>query len=815
VRNPPPTPPVLWAFLAILIGAVGAGLVGPAHALAAGSLVFILAWVSLLARGLRLPRSVPPLWALVLLGALRVGMDAGSLPPGAGMPAPPEAVRAEVRLGRVLQRHRLATVAEVSLRAVADPSGAVVLPEDGGARLRFKGFLDLPEGRVLAVRARWIPPPRPSEAISPAWPSPAPRPTLALVAPADAVVLSGPDLPTGSWIDRIRAVLATRLRLHLPPSAADFALAVLLGEGNGIDAGTRADLAVLGTAHVLSVSGLHVAAAAFLVGLVVVRLLGPLLLRAWPATNLVTWHMGASILAAWGVSLLAGSPAPAVRSAGMFAVAAVGALGGRPQRVEGAVAVTGFASLLAWPSDAFSISFLLSYGAILGLAVLGPPLADRMVPARWRGRPADELSRPARLGRALIVATATSLAATLATTPVTLMAFGQTGPAGPLANLFAIPATTLVVMPAALGLLVVAAVAPGALPWASPPVGWILDAFLWTQRVQARVLPALVAPGTVVLAATMALTLAAIAGLLRRGWVPVLGAALLGVAVVLSFPRATTPPPAGTLAVTLLDVGKGDAVLVRCPTGRVFLVDAAEARMADGPSGLVAKLRAIGVDALDGLVLTHADEDHVGGTPLLLRSLTIAEVVTSCPAAPAEPLRGILDDARSRGVPVRCVVADVDALPGCADSTPILAPPALVPARGNAASLVFRVSWRGRSILLTGDLESAGEEALVDTGVDLRADVLKLGHHGSPGASSPAFLDAVHPATAVISGFRTRRLRELSPETVRRVGAIGAALFATPDAGDVTVRIDEDGILTVGGTRTPGPRFPARAPGSR
>ena len=218
-------------------------------------------------------------------------------------------------------------------------------------------------------------------------------------------------------------------------------------------------------------------------------------------------------------------------------------------------------------------------------------------------------------------------------------------------------------------------------------------------------------------------------------------------------------------------------------------------------------LRAAGIDSLDGLVLTHADEDHVGGTPLLLRSLAVGEVVASCPAADAQPLLGLLQDARARGVPVRCAVAGVDALPGCADPAPVLWPPPLTPRKGNDASLVFRVSWGGRSLLLTGDLESEGEEALVDSGIDLRADVLKLGHHGSPGASSPAFLQAVRPGTAIVSGFRTRRQRDLSPETVRRVRAIGASLLATPEAGDVTVTVDDQGRLDASGARTPGPAF--------
>ncbi len=805
-RQPPP-PAILWAFLAVLGGILAAGLLGAAHALGLGGAIAAGGRTLLATRGLRPARAAAPLWMLAALGALRVGLGAGPPAADAGMRPPADPVRAEVRVTRLLQRHRLATVAEARLQRLDAPPEGVAPPADGTVRVRFAGFLDLPEGRVLAVRGRWIPPRRPRDAISPSWPGPPAMPTLALVAPPDVVVLSGPGLPAGSRIDRVRSILAMRLRLHLPGPAADFALAVLLGEGNGIDAGTRADLAALGTAHVLSVSGLHVAAAAFLVGLLVVRLLGPMLVRVRPATNLAAWHMAASLLAAWGVSSLAGSPPPAVRSAGMFAVAAIGALSGRPQGLTVAVAATGFASLIAWPGDAFSISFLLSYSAILGLAFLAPPLVRAVQPAAWRDRLAADLPFAARAARNVLVVFASSLAATLATTPVTLLAFSQTGPVGPLANLFAIPATTLVVMPAALALLGIAAVAPGLLPWAAPPVAWILDLFLASQRVQARLLPALVAPSAPVLAATFAASVAAIALVLR----PRAGTAVVAfpaaLALALAIPRAAPPPGAGTLAATFLDVGKGDAVLVRCPTGRTFLVDAGEARAADGSAGLVAKLRAAGIDSLDGLVLTHADEDHVGGTPLLLRSLAVGEVVASCPAADAQPLLGLLQDARARGVPVRCAVAGVDALPGCADPAPVLWPPPLTPRKGNDASLVFRVSWGGRSLLLTGDLESEGEEALVDSGIDLRADVLKLGHHGSPGASSPAFLQAVRPGTAIVSGFRTRRQRDLSPETVRRVRAIGASLLATPEAGDVTVTVDDQGRLDASGARTPGPAF--------
>ncbi len=799
------------AFLALLGGILLSGLFGPVLAIAQIACVAFITRLVLFACRLRPPRVFAPLWAMVVLGALRGGIDVAAPAPGAGMPPPSEAIRAEVLITRVVQRHRMATQADAQLLQMWDPSGMALPPDDGAVRIRFSGFLDLPEGRVVGLRAWWLPPSRPTDAVSPAWPRGPPRPSLAIVAESDVVVLAGPGLPDERSMDRVRSLLATRLRQHLDGPAADFALAVLLGEGNGIDAGTRADLAALGTAHVLSVSGLHVAAAAFLVGLVVVRLLGPILVRVQPSVNLVAWHMGAAILAAWGVSLLANSPPPAVRSAGMFTMAAFGALLGRPQAVETAVATTGLASLIVWPCDAMSISFLLSYGAILGLAFLGPPLVAMMLPVRWREVPAGDLAWPVRTARVMLIALASSIAATLATTPLTLLAFRQTGPAGPLANLFAIPATTLIVMPAALGLVVVAGVAPGLMSLAAPPVGWILDAFLWTQRVAARALPNLVAPHLLVFAAVLSLSFAAIAFLARPRPGSTILAALAGLALALALP-GTPRPSDESLVITFLDVGKGDAVLVRCPTGRTFLVDAGEGRIAERPSGLVAKLRAAGIDRLDGLVLTHADEDHVGGVPFLLRALSIGEVIPSCPAMNVEPLAGMLAGAREMGIPVRCAIEGVDPMPGCVDPSPVLSPAPFVPAKGNAASLVFRLAWKGRSILMTGDLEIDGEEALVDSGIDLHADVLKLGHHGSPGASSPAFLEAVRPEVVVVSGYRTRRQRELSPRTAGRVHAVGANLLATTEVGDVTAVVESDGSITVGGTRTPGPRFKPAVP---
>jgi beta-lactamase superfamily II metal-dependent hydrolase len=237
---------------------------------------------------------------------------------------------------------------------------------------------------------------------------------------------------------------------------------------------------------------------------------------------------------------------------------------------------------------------------------------------------------------------------------------------------------------------------------------------------------------------------------------------------------------------------------VRCPDGRDFLVDTGSASDAVGPAGLPAGLRRAGVRRLAGIVLSHGDEDHCGGIEAVARSTDVSEVVYPCPSEGLHPLSGILDRLESEGIRSRCVVAGMDALAGCGDGSPILWPPPGVPRTPNAASLVFRITAEGRSLLLSGDLEAPEEQMLAGSGADLDADVLKLGHHGSRHSSSPEFLEAVHPSVVVVSGFPTRTRRELPEETLERVATTGARLVSTARNGDVTVLLKADGVVVRG-----------------
>lgn len=778
-------PPIQSAFVAVLAGTWVAGCLGPVHAAALVSLVFVLAKGVLRLRRLRPAGMLAPLGVLALLGTLRFGAA------GDGQDMPPSQVRtdapvvARIQVERVARRSGRGTAAWGRVLAIREgpewseysPSFPVVI--------RHAGLLPVVAGTHVVARGRFRPRDARSDAVSASWFHPGAPPTIAVGRPADCVeILSGDTL--AYRIDRARLTLTLRLHAALSGNVRDLVIAVLLGEGGGIDPTLREDLSVLGTAHVLAVSGLHVAAAASLVGLLIYGLAGPVWIRLAPGANLVRVALVAAALAATGMAAMAGWTPSATRAALMCVVGTGAVCAGRGQSLASLASLAATVGILRDPSVAFSLSFLMSYGAVFGLAFLVSPL-EALLPGRGP-RPSRTSSRPRRWLGAARSAFAASVAATLGTLPTTILAFGVASPLGPWINLIVLPTAAVLLMPCALMLAATAALWPGFLPTVAGPAEWLLGGWLQAQQWLSRELPsaawAASVPSRLLLPAGALMVSVRLA---TRRWMPALvcGLALLG--VLGASPR---PPrvPAGSVAVTFLDVGKGDAVLVHCQDGATWLVDTAEERAGLAFGGLVPTLRALGITRLEGIVLTHADEDHVGGTLAVVRAMPVGRIVTSCAAMGQEPLKTILALAEEGVHEIGCLEAGATALPGCGDASTVLwPPPGEHQHHRNAASLVFRLEAGGNSILLTGDLETPQESLLVASGVELRADVLKLGHHGSPGASSPAFLQAVSPRRVIATGVPVRGRPEISPVLVQRVAAIGAHLARTFRTGWIRI----------------------------
>ncbi len=328
---------------------------------------------------------------------------------------------------------------------------------------------------------------------------------------------------------------------------------------------------------------------------------------------------------------------------------------------------------------------------------------------------------------------------TLVLTPLTLLLFGQVSVVGLVANALAIPWVTLVVTPLAmLGLL------------AAP----LWDVAAWAIAALAVYLQLLAALPFATVSIAQAPLWAGVAGIfgglllaLQLPWsLRLLGLPLMLPVLLWQAPR----PMEGQFELLAADIGQGNAVIVRTAT-HALVYDAGPRFSRESDAGqrvLVPLLRALDV-AVDTVMLSHGDSDHVGGALAVLAMQPRAELVSSIDAD---------HELQTVRRATRCVAGQRWRWDGV--DFEVLHPRAADYDAGNktnAMSCVLRISNGVQSALLAGDIEAAQEARLVGEGASLKSDVLLVPHHGSKTSSSAAFLDAVQPQIALVqAGYRNR-----------------------------------------------------------
>jgi competence protein ComEC len=286
---------------------------------------------------------------------------------------------------------------------------------------------------------------------------------------------------------------------------------------------------------------------------------------------------------------------------------------------------------------------------------------------------------------------------------------------------------------------------------------------------------------------TVALAVAgAVWVLLPRGF----PARWLGVLAMIPVVAAPVPRPAfGEAWVSVLDVGQGLATVVRTQAG-TLVFDTGPAWSAEADSGsriVVPFLRGEGVRMLDGVFVSHDDNDHAGGAASLLGAIPARWVVTSLPqghpaVASATHVTACVAGQRWDWSGVHFEVLHPDALsydrPGLKD---------------NARSCVLRLSTGGASMLMTADIEKDVERALLDRGAELAATILVAPHHGSKTSSTQAFIEAVRPHVTVFSAGYRNRFGHPAAEVVARYQAAGSRIERTDEGGALRFVLDPDG----------------------
>ncbi len=565
------------------------------------------------------------------------------------------------------------------------------------------------------------------------------------------------------------------------------ARALVLGDRSGLTERSRNAFRETGLGHLLAVSGLHVG---FVAGFAawLSRRAGPRLrlpclpnglgnpftVPIWTGTivaAIYAWMTGAAVSVARASLLL-----------GLFVLARQGARSVKPIPALACVAAG-----LLWinPASLFDLGARFSFTACLALAASGLWGESERLEKR------DQAPRGESGGSKLLAAArasgAASLAVSFGTLPWVAQLQGPLHPLSPFLNLLAIPWTGVLVLPTAMLGVMGAGLLPGhwvaALLW---PAAALASAVEWFAE-------SVPAPPPQLGISFVWVGICAVLGMLlvRRG---ALAAALLlwwMVAIVGVMPWVGSHFETSARRAVFFDVGQGDAALIQSESSTWLMDTGPGPQDGSGGAALVRGLYVLGVRHIDVLVVTHADLDHRAGAQRVLEKFSVSALWLPATEREEASLRALEKVARQRGTRVRRILAG--ATPEFND--PFLEAEVLWPrqvsegASRNESSIVmrFRFAESGPSLLMMADVGHATERALLEAPEQLRADVLKVGHHGSTGSSGDAFLAAVAPRWAILSSpcEPTRGLPSRS--VVDRLRAAGSRLAWTGRDGAIAL----------------------------
>jgi beta-lactamase superfamily II metal-dependent hydrolase len=257
-------------------------------------------------------------------------------------------------------------------------------------------------------------------------------------------------------------------------------------------------------------------------------------------------------------------------------------------------------------------------------------------------------------------------------------------------------------------------------------------------------------------------------------------------------PTPIAPPAGDVLTVAFLDIGQGDAILIRSPGGMTMLIDGGNSDK-DGREVILPKLREWGADRLDVMVATHPDADHIGGLPFVLENFEVGSVALTGQLHSTQVYERFLTDIRDRQVSAIPVRTGTSIPFDSAVTVEVLGPDDRFVQdedEANDASIVIRLTYGQASFMLTGDAEDAEETAILAGGADLRSAVLKVGHHGSRSSTGEAFLSAVDPQIGVISAGEDNRYGHPHQDVLDRLSQHGVTVYRTDLSGTITITTD-------------------------
>lgn len=579
------------------------------------------------------------------------------------------------------------------------------------------------------------------------------------------------------WAPLARERASRIIRASLAEPEASILAGALWGERGSIPSAIRDDFQATGTVHVLVTAGLHIG--------VIAGLLAALF-------GLFGFHRSVSSISiipfVYAYAWTSGWHLPSQRAAAMIAIALIARAAGARTVSLNTLAVAAIVVSAAWPVSTGSISFALSFSCVASIVLFAPAITERLRSLRIHDRIAEAL--------ALTAATQVGV------WPLTAATFFTLAPYAVLANALVVPLVG-VTMIAGIGAIVLHSV-----PIASTVTArwdtWLVTMILAITHAVASLPGARITvtppPLWTIALYDLAAVIAAYAFRARaRLALAIIGSASI---LVLCVPLLR---PAGPLTITMLDVGQGDGIVIRTPHNHTILIDTG-GRLERGPSIdgqspaersadriVLPYLRRAGITHIDLMVLTHPHGDHVGGFAGIVRAFRVDQIFDSGQRYGGRAFNDGMHEAAMHHVAVH--------IARCGDrwssddevNLSVISPCGALISDGkndvNENSVVAMLRYRAFHMLFTGDAGFQTERRLLREGVDLRADVLKVGHHGSAYASGGDFLAAVRPRIAFISVGRHNVFGHPAASTIDALTAVAATVYRTDQCGAITLKI--------------------------
>jgi len=628
-----------------------------------------------------------------------------------------------------------------------------------------------------------------------------------LVRPALSLQSAGHGWPHYALAYTVRRALANSLAGVLPEPHASVAQAILFGLRRDIPDDVNDAFQDTGTTHLLAVSGMNM--------MMVLAMALPLSVAALGRRR--NFYLLLPLALLWAYAFLSGLSPSVVRAVLMASVYLAAKATRRPYAHLPAVSLAAALMTAQSPNIIYDLSFQLSFGSVIGILLLSEPLATFF--RKSLAQPLRIDWWPGWLSVWLMDGAAVSLAASIATAPILVFAFQQVSFLSVLATLLALP-----VIPIIMATTFIAALGGMVAHWVGQFLGWgvwlPLSYLLLVVEGMAKLPFGLLhvekfagvlvwgSYGTLGIAAWLSLgdnrkrlrawlgQREALEKAVRQRSLPVpeaIGLLSMTAAVAFAWAAAASLPD-GKLHVTFLDVGQGDAILIKSPDGQEALIDGGPF-----PQVLAAKLgqrMPFWDRALELAVISHYHEDHLAGLAEALRRYDVALVLDN-PYRPEGSLAAQWQTlAQGEGAKLLDAQAGQEVRLGNDVALEVLGPP--LPLFGgtesdiNNNSTVLRLRYREFSLLLPGDLAREGEALLVDEGASLYSGVLKVGHHGSATSSSQRFLEAVQPLLAIVSVGEGNLYGHPTEAALTRLRSVvgDSGILTTEAHGDIELTTD-------------------------